>query len=342
MKKYDVIIAGASFGGLAAASQIKAGKVLLIDQKKIGVGVKSACGTLLHFVEKLKLEKAVLQVHKKIVLHTNKKKLNYFLTQPFCMIDPQKFNQGLFQMGKGAILRARIESFDRRLKVVKTNKGNFKARIFVDASGPERALVHKTKKDNTYLSFGLETTLPYKSEGLHFWYEPKIFPKGVFWLFPQGSTSRFGVGSYQGETNLKPYLDQFLRRFKLKAGVLHGGYFPHYLKEAVIGKTFLVGDSAGQCLPLTGEGIRPAIIFGQRCGRIIDSILKGNVSLAKGLKKYQNMVVSKSRHYKMMYWTQVLSTAIPEKLFYLFAWLGSRKQITAWILNNYLTIVEDE
>ena len=34
LKKYDVIIAGASFAGLAVASKIKNKKVLLIDRKK--------------------------------------------------------------------------------------------------------------------------------------------------------------------------------------------------------------------------------------------------------------------------------------------------------------------
>ena len=42
MEKYDVIIAGASFAGLAVASKIKNKRVLLIDKKEIGTHVRSA------------------------------------------------------------------------------------------------------------------------------------------------------------------------------------------------------------------------------------------------------------------------------------------------------------
>ena len=45
MKEYDVIIAGASFAGLAVASRITRGKVLLIDRKEIGAYQVSTCGT---------------------------------------------------------------------------------------------------------------------------------------------------------------------------------------------------------------------------------------------------------------------------------------------------------
>ena len=40
---YDAVIVGASFGGLAAASQLQgAGSVLLVDREPVGVGETSA------------------------------------------------------------------------------------------------------------------------------------------------------------------------------------------------------------------------------------------------------------------------------------------------------------
>jgi len=44
--RYDAIIVGASFAGLAVASRLR-GNVLIIDKKDIGTGQTSACGTLL-------------------------------------------------------------------------------------------------------------------------------------------------------------------------------------------------------------------------------------------------------------------------------------------------------
>lgn len=326
---YDVIIAGASFAGLAVTSQIKSGKVLLIDSKPIGVGVKSACGTILSMVSGLGQDGSVAQIHRKIILHLTNKTLTYNLSFPFCVIDGEKFCQRLFGAESGEFYQATVLGFEG--KVVKTSKGDFQAKIFVDAMGPN---------SSDYVSFGIGTILPYREEDLHFWYEPKIFPKGIFWLFPQGKVSGFGVGSYQGKTDLKPYLDEFLARFGLKAGKLHGGYFPHRLRKVVEGEIFRVGDAAGQCLPLTGEGVRPALVFGQKCGEIIEEILAGETTLETGLKKYQNFVLAKRVKYEGMYFLERFFTSLPEKFFYPLAWLASKKPLTDFILKNYLAIIE--
>lgn len=330
LKNYDVVIAGASFAGLAVASKIKSGKVLLVDRKPLGKNIKSACGTLLSFVGGLGFEDCVRQVHQKIVLHVSNSTLIYHLSPPFCVIDGEKFCQTLFKAGKAEFYKVTVLGFGG--KVVKTSGGDFPAKILVEASGP---------KSGNHLSFGLETVVDHQEEGLHFWYEPKIFPKGIFWLFPQGKTSRVGVGSYRGTTNLLPLLEEFLRRFGLKRGVIHGGYFPHSLGKPVSKNVFLVGDAAGQCLPLTGEGIRPAIFFGQKCGEIIEKILQKKISLPSGLKEYQEFVLKRKIYYHLLDWTQDFLLGLPEKIFYLPAWLASKKPLTNFILRNYLSIVEE-
>lgn len=338
MKNYDVVIVGASFAGLAVASRIKSGKVLLISPEKVGENCKSACGTIFYMVENLGFKQAVLQVHKKIILHTKKGILEYFLKEPFCVIDPEKFSQGLFRLGKAEKVEAQVEGFDG--EVLKTNKGNFAGRIFVDASGPQSILSAKqVKNPRGYLSFGVETILPYKEESLHFWYEPKIFPRGIFWLFPQGETCGFGVGSYQGEAKLKPYLEKFLARFGLKIGNIRGGYFPHRLRKPVLGKIFRVGDAAGQCLAITGEGIRPALFFGQKCGEIIENIFLGKITFKQGLRQYRDFVLKRKPVYEMMYRMQNFLITIPEGLFYPLAWLVSKRPVTSFVLKSYLRIL---
>lgn len=338
MGKYDVIIVGASFAGLAVASQIKSGRVLLIDQKEIGGEGKSACGTILYKMKELGLEEAVLQVHNEIFLHTTQGILKYQLFSPFCIIDYQKLSNGFLQKGRAKTLTANVTGFDGRALI--TSQGTFRADIFVDATGPERVLVKKNPGKSKFLSFGLETILPYQEKGLHFWYEPKKFPLGLYWLFPQGETCRFGIASYRGETNLKWRFEEFVGRFGLKMGDLHGGYFPHRLDQPVVGKVFMVGDSAGQCIPLTGEGIRPAIVFGQKCGEIIEEILEGKITLETGFGKYRDFVLAKKFPYEIMYSVQRFLTSLPERPFWLSAWLVSKKPVTDFVLKNYLSIVE--
>lgn len=335
--KYDVIIAGASFAGLAVASKIKSGKVLLVDRKPVGTGIKSACGTVLDTVRKLELENSILQIHRKIVIHFAFSDLTYDLEPPFCVIDGEIFCRGLFKKGKADLVQASILGL--KDAVIKTDKGNFKADIFVDASGPECVLA---KDKNNCLSFGIETTVNSREEGLHFWYLPKIFPKGVFWLFPQGNTSRVGIGSYVGETKLMPYLDEFLKMLKLeKIGGFHGGYFPYRIQEPVSGNIFRVGDAAGQCFPLTGEGIRPAVFFGQRLGEIVDLVLEGKIPLAEGLNSYRKFVFEKRRRrsFEKLYWLQKIFTNCPERIAYLCAQIANRKSTAGVLMKRYLNFL---
>ena len=61
--EWDAIIAGGSFGGLAAAMELAgAGRVLIVDRKPVGEGETSACGTLLRVLERLEATEALEQV----------------------------------------------------------------------------------------------------------------------------------------------------------------------------------------------------------------------------------------------------------------------------------------
>lgn len=53
--RYDVIIAGASFAGLAVTAQLWGKRVLLLDRKPIGMGQTSARGTLVCTLQALGL-----------------------------------------------------------------------------------------------------------------------------------------------------------------------------------------------------------------------------------------------------------------------------------------------
>ena len=49
---------------------------------------------------------------------------------------------------------------------------------------------------------------------------------------------------------------------------------------------FFVGDSAGHCFPLSGEGIRTAFYFGIACGRELRGVLAGRRSREQALAAY--------------------------------------------------------
>ncbi len=278
---YDVIIAGASYGGLAAAIALRGRRVLLIDRHPVGAHQTSACGTLLAVVEALGLEHTLRQVHHRFVVHFPRRRFEFPLAYPFCTFDHAPFCQALRQRTDAEFVQATV--YGRDGDTVITDQGAFQGDILIDASGWGAVLTEgrASRVARGDMSFGLETEIPAPpTEGLHFWYEPgRLVPRGVTWLFPCGETSRFGIGSYAGNTRLKAGLAHFLDTdFGLTPGVIHGTYWPYGVRPASTDGVFRVGDAAGHCLPFTGEGIRPALYFGLACGQIVRQVLDGEHS----------------------------------------------------------------
>ena len=82
-----------------------------------------------------------------------------------------------------------------------------------------------------------------------------------------GEEARIGVGSYEPRQHVKD-ADRALAGARGPSAVRYqGNWFPHRLRAATGDGVFFVGDSAGHCFPLSGEGIRTAFYFGIACGR---------------------------------------------------------------------------
>jgi len=288
---YDTIIAGASFAGLAVAGQIK-GKILLIDRKDIGTIPTSACATLYGVVKKLGCEDSVLSILKKVKFHTASCCTEYKAMEPFCVFDYHGFCQGLAKHFEGEFLKANIKGLEG--DTVLTDKGDFSAKCIVDCTGWRAALGTALKDDfvnKKSLYFGVETEVDCDADDfLSFFWDPEIVKLGYAWKFPVGKKTRFGLGGYENGKALKDNLTKFLSVYGKEINGVHGGFIPVKIRKPVIEKIFLVGDSAGHAWPLTGEGVRQAIYYGQKCGRIIQSIVEKEIDLVTGLKEYADFV----------------------------------------------------
>lgn len=309
---YDVIIVGASFAGLAVARQIR-GRMLVIDRIPLGTEQSSACGTLIEVPVQLGAMDAVLQTFDAGYIHTPDLTITYRLPYEFCTLDYQRFCAILADQADFTFLQASVLNIEGNR--VHTSRGSYQGHILVDASGWRAALGHhldSTLVDRRTLSFGLESELPLRGQGLYFWVDPAIMQRGVGWDFPCGSTSRLGVGSYAGQSAVGPLLEHFTTAFiDHEADHRHGGFFTSSLRRGRIGQLFLVGDAAGQCLPLTGEGIRPALYFGQECGMQIQKVLDGNNSLEEALRTYDTLVEGFRPAYRVLKLLQDALSRLP-------------------------------
>lgn len=313
---YDVIIAGAGFAGLAAAGELRGKRVLLIDRNEIGTHQASACGTLLGVMEALGAMDCVLQIHRRIVVNGPGGPIDYPLSYPFCTFDFKRFMRKLARRTDAEFLLAEVRGVHDN--VVQTTRGEFEANVLIDSTGWSAALARSMTPrhlDMRTLSFGIETVQPYRGEGLLFWYDPVRYPpKLPIWVFPCGDQSRIGVGSYVGETKLKDHLERFTRELGVGMDGLHGGYFPHALRAPTVGDIFVVGDAAGQCFSVTGEGIRGALYFGQAAGHIVRRVVDRELARAQGLAEYRRFVQSHSLYFAITYWIQEIFSNAPSPL----------------------------
>ncbi len=205
-----------------------------------------------------------------------------------------------------------------RGNVVRTTRGDFEADVLIDATGWGATLARQVSPrylDKRTLSFGIETVQPYRGEGLLFWYDTVRYrPKHPIWIFPCGDESRIGVASYVGETKLKSELERFTRALGVGMDGLHGGYFPYALREPTVGGIFVVGDAAGHCFGVTGEGIRGALYFGQAAGRIVRRVVDGEIVFAQGQAEYRRFVNSHCIYFTLLFWIQKTFSNAPAPL----------------------------
>ena len=342
----DVVIAGASFSGLAVAREVGA-RALLIDPQPVGEGQTSACAAPVSVLEALGARASIQQCHSELVLHMPGRDVRWPLPEPFCTFDYGRCCRAVHAAAGSPVLRASVRG--RRGKIVITSEGDVSARILVDCSGWRRALasahgavVPCRPRGALDLAFGLETEVEAAiPPGLHFYFWPEIVGQGYAWAFPAGKTVRAGLLSYRSRTRLGPALDGFLIHLGLPRGPRHGGFLRSGLRPPIVGGVFVVGDAAGQCLPLTGEGIRTAVSAGRACGRLITKVLDRGMCAAEAEAQYRALVQRQRRRYRALAWATHAVLALPPRLLGpLAAWAGHPGPLGSF-MHHYLGIFSD-
>jgi digeranylgeranylglycerophospholipid reductase len=364
-----VLIAGASFAGLAVA-QILRERALLVDPDEIGDGQTSACGAPVRVLQALGAEASIQDVQHDLVIHTPGREVRWAVPEPFCTFDYRACCRAAFAGSGAAFVRASVQG--RRGAVALTSAGELPARVLVDATGwraamaglgirreyhggprrspraePERAKTSPTVGTGASAGagryFGLEAEVPASwAAGLHFYFWPEIVRDGYAWVFPAGRVARVGVLSFRARSHLGSSLDMFLRRLGLPSGPRHGGFLGIRLRPPVVDGAFVVGDAAGQCLPFTGEGIRSAVWAGQVCGGLVRRVLDGEISAADAAVRYTRYVERQRRRYRVLEWSTLAALSLPARaLGRMAAWVARPGPLHAF-MRHYLSIFAPE
>jgi flavin-dependent dehydrogenase len=81
----------------------------------------------------------------------------------------------------------------------------------------------------------------------------------------------------------------------------------------VVGEVLCVGDSAGHCFALTGEGIRPALAFAVRCGQLLQEGIDGRRSPGEARAAYARYAAARLPYWQLMRLLQRLVSQMSDR-----------------------------
>jgi digeranylgeranylglycerophospholipid reductase len=125
-----------------------------------------------------------------------------------------------------------------------------------------------------------------------FYFGNEVAPGGYAWIFPKGDDiANIGLGIRNSKETAYHYLKKFVSKMDGTPVELNVGGAP---LSGPVDKTFteglmVVGDAAKHVDPISGEGIRQAVICGKIAGEVAAEAIKKENTSAKFLKKYEKL-----------------------------------------------------
>ncbi len=186
----------------------------------------------------------------------------------------------------------------------------FNGRLLIGADGVNSSVARLTgfrtrfQPDQLGISVQARIALPEEEiterfgQRIEFYYGREICPFGYLWIFPKRECLYVGVGSLLTAVSdrLESYLHAFIAQHPIGRMKLADGnlllmeralvpltYEPASAKDGVL----LVGDAAGHCSAITGEGMHYAISAGRIAGVIASKAITKNNLTTHYLKQYE-------------------------------------------------------
>jgi digeranylgeranylglycerophospholipid reductase len=337
----DVLVCGASFAGLAVARELagSGARVLVVDRYEIGERQTSACAVPTTWLDALGLRSTLLQTFGELVVHTPWRRSRWRLPWTFSTFDYRELCALLWEQARaeGTVFEtATVES--REGFAVRTDRGELRAPLIVDALGWRRVLSHGApiQPPRARLSRGLEVHPQSSGKEMELWIDPRYIRSGYAWSFPAADEVRVGVGSFWPAHHVREPTVRLARELGLGESGYQGNWIPHELRRAVEDGVFFVGDSAGHCLPLTAEGIRTALYFGCACGRELRAVLAGHSTRAQALTRYGAFSDEHAWKFRSLLFTQrAVGRLTPTRAVTALARALEDPRVCAWAFEHY-------
>jgi menaquinone-9 beta-reductase len=314
----DVLVCGASFAGLAVARELagSGARVVLLDRYEVGERATSACAAPTDWLHAMGVADAIRSELPCMRFTTPHGSVRCRLPWSWSAFDYRELCRLLHAQTDARFEAALVQG--RADGGVATDRGVLRAPIVVDALGWRRVLDAGGvfQPPDAPLSRGLEVH-PHDavdSDELHVWVERDLVRRGYGWSVPAGREVRVGVGSYEPRQHVKDATVHLAEREGHEPVRYQGNWFPHRLRPATGAGVFFVGDAAGHCFPLSGEGIRTAFYFGIACGRELRAVVEGRATRDEALERYGAFSAHHARPFGRALALQRLVPALPPRV----------------------------
>lgn len=316
--------------------------VLMIDRYEIGERQTSACVIPTSWLEELGLLESERQRFDSVLVHTAHGSLRLPVPWSFSTFDYRTMCDLLWQDCDAQFETAKVNGRATGTEPIsiETDRGTITSPLVVDAMGWKRVLA----SDSTFqppdapLSRGLEVHPKGRNENLEVWIDRKYVPEGYGWSFPAGDELRIGVGSFDPRFHVRETTELLAADIGAESVGWQGNWIPHKLRDGTDEGVFFAGDSAGHCLPLTAEGIRPALYFGAALGLELRAVVEGMQSRAGALHSYHHFNASHERQFRWLLNSQKMLPRVPPRLLKPLLASSFAGQSGVFAFNRYLGI----
>jgi geranylgeranyl reductase family protein len=211
--------------------------------------------------------------------------------------DRASFDKHLAERARkaGATVLAGTKAVALEGTTVLTDKTRFQARVVVGADGPLSMIAKTLGFERSWDLCPAQAAFdPHDFEPVPEMYFGAVSPGGYAWVIPKkhGANVGLGVSRLYAKAPLKRYYDEFISVRKLSPGAANGKMVPMSgpIERTVKGNVLVVGDAAGQVMPVNGGGIPIALICGRIAGMAAANAALGKEELAAYERNWRDQV----------------------------------------------------